>query len=104
MASVDTPEENLKFAQQEMANFPMLSDPSKSTATAYGVLNKGGVANRWTFYIAPNGTIAYIDKNVNALAAFADRHVILEKGRTVWMGTSAELMADTSLKDRYLHV
>ncbi|AWM87213.1 ABC transporter ATP-binding protein [Microvirga sp. 17 mud 1-3] len=49
-------------------------------------------------------SILVIDKNVNALAAFADRHVILEKGRTVWMGTSAELMADTSLKDRYLHV
>jgi thioredoxin-dependent peroxiredoxin len=66
MASTDTAEKNADFAKQEMANFPMLSDPTKATATAYGVLGGRGTANRWTFYIAPNGTIAYIDKNVNA--------------------------------------
>ncbi|KLK89886.1 ABC transporter ATP-binding protein [Microvirga vignae] len=49
-------------------------------------------------------SILVIDKNVDALAAFADRHVIIEKGRSVWTGTSAELMADKSLKDRYLHI
>ena len=49
-------------------------------------------------------SILVIDKNVDALASFADRHVIIEKGRSVWTGTSAELMSDTSLKDRYLHV
>ena len=49
-------------------------------------------------------SILVIDKNVDALAAFADRHVIIEKGRSVWTGTSAELLADLSLKDRYLHV
>jgi branched-chain amino acid transport system ATP-binding protein len=49
-------------------------------------------------------SILVIDKNVDALAAFADRHVIIEKGRSVWSGTSAELIADASLKDRYLHV
>jgi branched-chain amino acid transport system ATP-binding protein len=41
---------------------------------------------------------------VDALAKFADRHVIVEKGRSVWTGTSAELTTDSSLKDRYLHV
>ncbi|HZH51854.1 MAG TPA: ABC transporter ATP-binding protein [Microvirga sp.] len=49
-------------------------------------------------------SILVIDKNVDALAGFADRHVIIEKGRSVWTGTSAELTADTTLKDRYLHV
>jgi branched-chain amino acid transport system ATP-binding protein len=49
-------------------------------------------------------SILVIDKNVGALASFADRHVIVEKGRSVWTGTSAELMTDPSLKDRYLHV
>jgi len=49
-------------------------------------------------------SILVIDKNIGALASFADRHVIIEKGRSVWTGTSAELMSDTSLKDRYLHV
>jgi branched-chain amino acid transport system ATP-binding protein len=49
-------------------------------------------------------SILVIDKNIGALASFADRHVIIEKGRSVWTGTSEELMNDTSLKDRYLHV
>ena len=49
-------------------------------------------------------SILVIDKNIGALARFADRHVIIEKGRSVWTGTSAELTSDTSLKDRYLHV
>jgi branched-chain amino acid transport system ATP-binding protein len=49
-------------------------------------------------------SILVIDKNVDVLAGFADRHVIVEKGRSVWTGTSAELAADATLKDRYLHV
>ncbi|MGO4524250.1 ABC transporter ATP-binding protein [Microvirga sp. 2MCAF35] len=49
-------------------------------------------------------SILVIDKNIGALASFADRHVIIEKGRSVWTGTSEELMKDSSLKDRYLHV
>ncbi len=48
--------------------------------------------------------ILVIDKNVDALATFADRHVILEKGRVAWSGTTAALLADPVLKDRYLHV
>jgi branched-chain amino acid transport system ATP-binding protein len=48
--------------------------------------------------------ILVIDKNVDALAHLADRHVILEKGRVAWTGTSDELRADPSLKDRFLHV
>jgi peroxiredoxin Q/BCP len=67
MASVDTPELNKQFADLEQVNFPFLSDPSKTVATAYGVLPPGGgFANRWTFYIGPDGKIAYIDKAVNA--------------------------------------
>jgi len=67
MASVDTPELNKQFADQEQVNFPFLSDPTKGVATAYGVLPpNGGFANRWTFYIGPDGKIVYIDKNVNA--------------------------------------
>jgi branched-chain amino acid transport system ATP-binding protein len=53
---------------------------------------------------ADRQAILVIDKNVDALAGFADRHVIIEKGRSVWTGTSDQLMTDTSLKDRYLHV
>jgi branched-chain amino acid transport system ATP-binding protein len=53
---------------------------------------------------AERHAIVVIDKNVDALTRFADRHVILEKGRVVWTGTSAELRADPTVKDRYLHV
>jgi peroxiredoxin Q/BCP len=61
MASVDTPELNKQFADKESANFPLLSDPEKKAATAYGVLSPGGTARRWTFYIAPDGKIAKVE-------------------------------------------
>ncbi|MGO9358615.1 MAG: ABC transporter ATP-binding protein [Xanthobacteraceae bacterium] len=48
--------------------------------------------------------ILVIDKNVDALATFADRHVVIEKGRVVWTGSSSELKRDPSIKDRFLHV
>ena len=45
-----------------------------------------------------------IDKNVDALSALADRHIVIEKGRVVWQGSSAQLMANPDVKDRFLHV
>ena len=62
MVSVDTPEDNKRFAEQEGADFPMLSDPEKTVATAYGVLSPRGMANRWMFYIGPDGTLVKIDR------------------------------------------
>jgi thioredoxin-dependent peroxiredoxin len=67
MASVDPLEGergNKAFAQSMKADFPLLSDPSKKTAEAYGVLSPRGFANRWTFYIDKDGRIAHIDKEV----------------------------------------
>ncbi len=52
---------------------------------------------------AEGESILVIDKNVDALARFADRHVVLEKGRVVWRGTSEALRADPVVKDRFLH-
>jgi branched-chain amino acid transport system ATP-binding protein len=49
-------------------------------------------------------SILVIDKNVDALVKLADRHLILEKGRIVWEGSSADFVASPDLKDRYLHV
>jgi peroxiredoxin Q/BCP len=72
MVSVDTPEENKRFAEQEKADFPMLSDPGKQVATAYGVLGPTGLARRWTFYIGPDGKILEIDKQVSTGTAGAD--------------------------------
>ncbi|MGF7162127.1 branched-chain amino acid transport system ATP-binding protein [Rhodoligotrophos appendicifer] len=48
--------------------------------------------------------ILVIDKNVDKLARFADRHVVIEKGRVVWTGSSAALMDDPHVKARFLHV
>ena len=48
--------------------------------------------------------ILVIDKYVQRLIQLADRHVILEKGRVVWTGSSAELDADPSLWQRHLSV
>ena len=46
--------------------------------------------------------ILVIDKNIEALSRIADRHCIIEKGRAVWSGTTAELRADRSVTERYL--
>jgi branched-chain amino acid transport system ATP-binding protein len=48
--------------------------------------------------------ILIIDKNVDAVARFADRHVVIEKGRVVWTGTTPELIATPDVKTRFLHV
>jgi branched-chain amino acid transport system ATP-binding protein len=48
--------------------------------------------------------ILLVDKNLRALLALADRHVVIEKGHVVWSGTSAALAADASVRDKYLHV
>lgn len=48
--------------------------------------------------------ILVIDKNVDALTRFADRHVVLERGRVVWQGTTPEFLATPEIKERFLHV
>lgn len=72
MISVDNLEDNTKFAQMHEADYPILSDVKKEIATAYGVLGPTGLARRWTFYIAPDGKILYIDKEVKPASAGAD--------------------------------
>ena len=78
MASVDSLEDNTGFARKNEATFPILADPSKSTAAAYGVLGSHGFANRWTFYIDPDGVIVKIDKNVDPRNAGAQLVANLE--------------------------
>jgi thioredoxin-dependent peroxiredoxin len=92
MASVDSVEDNTKFAkatsvtlqgrgggpatvvEKKEADFPMLADPTKEVATKYGVLmpNPPGFANRWTFYIDKQGKIAYIEKAVKPATSAED--------------------------------
>ncbi len=64
MISIDSLEDNTAFAKKESADFPILADPTKETATKYGVLSARGFASRWTFYIDPDGKILDIDKEV----------------------------------------
>lgn len=49
-------------------------------------------------------SILVIDKNVEALTRLADRHVVIEKGRAVWMGSSEALRAAPEIQHRYLGV
>ena len=49
-------------------------------------------------------SILVIDKDVSALTRVADRHYVLEKGRVVWSGTSAQLSAASDVQHRYLGV
>ena len=49
-------------------------------------------------------SILLIDKDVRALTRIADRHTVLEKGRVVWTGSSAELAANEAVQHRYLGV
>jgi|SRR5581483_8569139 len=53
---------------------------------------------------AAGQAILLIDKNVEALIRIADRHVLIERGRTVWSGNSKELAAAPQLQHRYLGV
>ena len=91
MASVDSIEENTKFAkatsvtlqgrggaaatvvEKKEADFPLLSDASKEVATKYGVLAANGqVANRWTFYIDKTGKVVAIDTAVRPATSAED--------------------------------
>ena len=48
--------------------------------------------------------ILVIDKNVGMLIRVADRHFLIERGKVVWSGISAELAANPDLQHRYLGV
>ncbi len=77
MVSVDTLEDNKAFAAKEQADFPMLADPDKKVASAYGVIAADAPPNRqfarrWTFYIDPTGRIAAIDKEVKPATSGQD--------------------------------
>ena len=48
--------------------------------------------------------ILVIDKHPQAMARIADRHYVMEKGRIVWSGNSAALLADQAMQERFLGV
>ena len=45
-----------------------------------------------------------IDKNVNALTKFADRHYVVEKGKVAWSGSSEALLSEQGVVQQYLGI
>jgi branched-chain amino acid transport system ATP-binding protein len=48
--------------------------------------------------------ILLIDKNLAAVMRLADRHVVIEKGRVAWTGSTEALAAAPELRETYLHL
>lgn len=72
-ASVDEPAANKQFSDNLSLDFPLLSDPGKQVATAYGVVTpERPYASRWTFYIGRDGRILHIDKAIKVQTAGED--------------------------------
>ncbi len=53
---------------------------------------------------AEGQSILLIDRELAAVLRLADRQVVLEKGRTVWSGSSAALRAAPAVRDAFLRV
>jgi branched-chain amino acid transport system ATP-binding protein len=53
---------------------------------------------------ASGQSILVIDKNVDVLTRIADRHTIIERGRVVWSGSSADLARSADIQHRYLGI
>ena len=49
-------------------------------------------------------SILVIDKNVSDLIELATKHYVVEKGRTVWSGTSRDLRDNRDVHEKYLSV
>ena len=72
-ASCDDAATNKRFAEALKLDYPILSDPEKSVAKAYGVVTaERKFPHRWTFYIGKDGRILHIDKNVSPRSHGAD--------------------------------
>jgi peroxiredoxin Q/BCP len=72
-ASTDPAQKNKEFAESLGLDYPILSDPEKRVAKAYGVLMPVvGLAKRWTYYIGKDGKILHVDRDVSVNSAGAD--------------------------------
>jgi peroxiredoxin Q/BCP len=79
MASVDSLETNTEFAEENEADFPLLSDPGKEVAKAYDVLAFYGVPKRHTIYIGKDGKVLFVDREINAATSAEDIAAKLEE-------------------------
>ena len=53
---------------------------------------------------AEGQAILVIDKDINALSQFADRHTVLNKGEVVWCGSNEALKENAELVESHLHL
>ena len=64
---------NTEFAKKLELDYPILSDPDKKVAKAYGVVHEGrDLPERWTFIIGDDGKLKHIDRKVKAASHGAD--------------------------------
>lgn len=88
MASCDDVETNKRYAEALKLDFPILSDPEKTVARAYGVVtDERPVPFRYTFYIGTDGKLLYIDKSVSAGTHGAD---VVKKLKELGVAKKAE--------------
>jgi peroxiredoxin Q/BCP len=71
-ASADDPATNAEFAASLGADYPILSDPTREVARAYGVLGTSGFPQRWTFFIGHDGRVLAVDREVSTGTHGAD--------------------------------
>lgn len=71
-ASCDPVDVNAKFAESLGLDYPILCDPTKAAAQAFGVSDGKKNPTRWTFYVGKDGKILHVDKQVNTVAHGAD--------------------------------
>ena len=60
MASTDSLSDVTAFAEKNMANFPILADPTKNNSERLRGAVTDGFAKRWTFYIDDTGTVIHM--------------------------------------------
>ena len=79
--TISTQDTNSKkaFCEQEKLSNTLLSDVGGNVAKAYRVLLPLGVAQRFTFYISPDGVIAAVDTKVKTATAAPDSIAMLTK-------------------------
>ncbi|MBC8143409.1 MAG: peroxiredoxin [Armatimonadetes bacterium] len=69
-----------EFCTRDSLTHTLLSDVGGKVAKSYDALmDNTTYANRWTYYIKPDGTIAYIDKAVSVGKAATDSLALLDK-------------------------
>jgi len=68
-ASCDSVDDNTQFAKKLELDYPILSDPDRTTARKFDVVEDDkGYPKRWTFFISKDGKVLEIDKAVRPAA------------------------------------